>query len=417
MSAPAADSVPSPFDSVEEAIADIAAGRLVIVTDDEDRENEGDLIMAASKATPETINLMIRYGSGIVCVPMLGHQLDRLGLGPMVARNRESYRTAFTVSVDAAQGVTTGVSAHDRAVAIKILADPASGAEQLVQPGHVFPLRSRPGGVLERAGHTEAAVDLATLAGLEPAGILCELVNDDGTMQRLPQLLEFKKQHGLRMISIEQLIAYRLKQDKLVEKIGEHAFASAYGEFTAHVFRSRLDKRHHLALTLGQFDPATPALVRVHSANVLADVFRGQACGTPGDVLDASLKAIARERRALHGAAQRRRIDPRPPRPARRLARHGSPRLRHRRANPRRPRIEENPPAHQQPPQARGPRGLRHRAGRAARAPRLTRQNANAAGAPQGRPPALPKKRGLSATRPPGPPGTFHQGRTTPPGP
>ncbi len=297
MSAPAADSVPSPFDSVEEAIADIAAGRLVIVTDDEDRENEGDLIMAASKATPETINLMIRYGSGIVCVPMLGHQLDRLGLGPMVARNRESYRTAFTVSVDAAQGVTTGVSAHDRAVAIKILADPASGAEQLVQPGHVFPLRSRPGGVLERAGHTEAAVDLATLAGLEPAGILCELVNDDGTMQRLPQLLEFKKQHGLRMISIEQLIAYRLKQDKLVEKIGEHAFASAYGEFTAHVFRSRLDKRHHLALTLGQFDPATPALVRVHSANVLADVFRGQACGTPGDVLDASLKAIAREGR------------------------------------------------------------------------------------------------------------------------
>ena len=297
MSAPAADSVPSPFDSVEDAIADIAAGRLVIVTDDEDRENEGDLIMAASKATPETINLMIRYGSGIVCVPMLGHQLDRLGLGPMVAHNRESYRTAFTVSVDAAKGVTTGVSAHDRAVAIKILADPASGADQLVQPGHVFPLRSRPGGVLERAGHTEAAVDLSTLAGLEPAGILCELVNDDGTMQRLPQLIEFKKRHGLRMISIEQLIAYRLKQDKLVEKIGERAFASAYGNFTAHVFRSRLDKRHHLALTLGTLDPSTPALVRVHSANVLADVFRGLGCGTSGDVLDASLKAIAREGR------------------------------------------------------------------------------------------------------------------------
>jgi 3,4-dihydroxy 2-butanone 4-phosphate synthase / GTP cyclohydrolase II len=297
MSASAADSASAPFDSVEDAIADIAAGRPVIVADDEDRENEGDLIMAASKATPETINLMIRYGSGIVCVPMLGHQLDRLGLGPMVARNREIHRTAFTVSVDAAEGVTTGVSAHDRAVAVKILADPASRADQLVQPGHVFPLRARPGGVLERAGHTEAAVDLATLAGLEPAGVICELVNDDGTMQRLPQLIEFKRRHGLRMISIEQLIAYRLKQDKLVEKIGERAFASAYGDFTAHVFRSRLDKRHHLALTLGALDPATPALVRVHSANVLADVFRGLGCGTPGGVLDASLKAIAREGR------------------------------------------------------------------------------------------------------------------------
>jgi 3,4-dihydroxy 2-butanone 4-phosphate synthase/GTP cyclohydrolase II len=293
----ASPSAASSFDSVEDAIADIAAGRPVIVADDEDRENEGDLIMAASKATPEAINLMIRYGSGIVCVPMLGHQLDRLGLGPMVARNREVHRTDFAVSVDAADGVTTGVSAHDRAVAIKILADPASRPDQLVQPGHVFPLRARPGGVLERAGHTEAAVDLATLAGLEPAGVICELVNDDGTMQRLPQLIEFKSRHGLRMISIEQLIAYRLKQDKLVEKIGERAFASAYGEFTAHVFRSRLDKRHHLALTLGKLDPATPALVRVHSANVLADVFRGLGCGTPGEVLEASLKAIAREGR------------------------------------------------------------------------------------------------------------------------
>lgn len=293
--APSVDSLDSPFDSVEDAIADIAAGRPVIVTDDEDRENEGDLIMAGSKATPEAINLMIRYGSGIVCVPMLGHQLDRLGLGPMVARNREIHRTAFTVSVDAAEGVTTGVSAHDRAVAIKILANPESSADQLVQPGHVFPLRARPGGVLERAGHTEAAVDLATLAGLEPCGVICELVNDDGTMQRLPQLLEFKKRFGLRMISIAQLIAYRLKQDKLVEKIGERGFSSAYGDFTVHVFRSRLDKRHHLALTLGKLSPDAPALVRVHSANVLADVFRGRGCGTPGNVLDSSLKAIARE--------------------------------------------------------------------------------------------------------------------------
>lgn len=287
----------TPFDSVEDAIAAIAAGQLVIVADDEDRENEGDLIMAASKATPETINLMIRHGSGIVCVPMLGAQLDRLGLGPMVARNREVQRTDFAVTVDAAAGISTGVSAYDRTVAIKILADPASRADQLVQPGHVFPLRSRPGGVLERAGHTEAAVDLAMLAGLEPAGILCELVNDDGTMQRLPELVEFKRRFGLKMISIEQLIAYRLKQDKLVEKIAERPFSSAYGEFTLHVFRSRLDKRHHLAFTAGALDADTPALVRVHSANVLADVFRGRSCGGSGDLLDSSLRAIAGEGR------------------------------------------------------------------------------------------------------------------------
>ncbi len=287
----------SPFDSVEDAIAAIAAGQAVIVADDEDRENEGDLIMAASKATPEAVNMMIRYGSGIVCVPMLGHQLDRLGLGPMVARNREVQRTDFAITVDASEGISTGVSAYDRSVAIKILADPAAHADQLVQPGHVFPLRARPGGVLERAGHTEAAVDLAMLAGLEPAGVICELVNDDGTMKRLPQLIEFKNQFGLKIISIEQLIAYRLKQEKLVEKIGESAFASAYGEFTAHVFRSRLDKRHHLALTMGALDAATPSLVRVHSANVLADVFHGRDCGTTGDVLDASLKAIAKEGR------------------------------------------------------------------------------------------------------------------------
>ena len=286
-----------PFDTVEDALAAIAAGQPVIVVDDEDRENEGDLIMAASKATPEMINLMIRHGSGIVCVPMLGQQLDRLGLGPMVARNREVQRTDFAITVDAAAGISTGVSAHDRSVAIKILADPEARADQLVQPGHVFPLRARPGGVLERAGHTEAAVDLATLAGLEPCGVICELVNDDGTMQRLPQLMEFKQRFGLRIISIEQLISYRLKQDKLVEKIASQPFASAYGDFTAHVFRSRLDKRHHLALTLGRLDGPTPALVRVHSANLLADVFHGRDCGPRGDVLDASLRAIAAEGR------------------------------------------------------------------------------------------------------------------------
>jgi 3,4-dihydroxy 2-butanone 4-phosphate synthase/GTP cyclohydrolase II len=286
-----------PFDSVEDAIAAIAAGQLIIVADDEDRENEGDLIMAATKATPETINMMIRYGSGIVCVPMLGPQLDRLGLGPMVARNREVQRTDFAVSVDASAGISTGVSAYDRTIAIRILADPDARAEQLVQPGHVFPLRARPGGVLERAGHTEAAVDLALLAGLPPSGVLCELVNEDGTMQRLPQLLEFKRQFGLKMISIEQLIAYRLRNDSLVQLLRTSPFPSAYGTFTARVFQSRIDKRHHLALTLGDCAGPAPVLVRVHSANALSDVFHPQAGGVKFDALQASLKAIAAEGR------------------------------------------------------------------------------------------------------------------------
>jgi 3,4-dihydroxy 2-butanone 4-phosphate synthase / GTP cyclohydrolase II len=287
------------FDTVEDAIAAIASGRPVIVVDDEDRENEGDLILAASKATPEGINLMIRYGSGIVCVPMTGHQLDRLGLGPMVARNREVQRTAFTVSVDAAAGITTGVSAYDRSVAIRILADPLSTPDQLVQPGHVFPLRARPGGVLERAGHTEAAVDLAMLAGLEPAGVICELVNDDGTMQRLPELTAFKQRFGLRMISIEQLIAYRLKQDRLVEKLGAGPLETPHGRFTAHLFRSRLDKRHHLALTLGDTSGETPPLVRVHSADPLADVFGGSVAGGGSGVMDRALQTIAAEGRGV----------------------------------------------------------------------------------------------------------------------
>ncbi|HVS53631.1 MAG TPA: 3,4-dihydroxy-2-butanone-4-phosphate synthase [Opitutaceae bacterium] len=286
-----------PFDPVEAAIADIAAGRLVIVTDDENRENEGDLIMAAEKATPETVNMMIRYGSGIVCVPTVEHVLRRLGLGPMVASNRESQRTDFTVSVDAADGITTGISAYDRACTIKLLASPATRPEQLVQPGHVFPLRARPGGVLERAGHTEAAVDLATLAGLSPMGVLCELVNDDGTVQRLPQLLEFKKKFGLKMTSIAALIEYRSRRDQLVELVTAQPFASEFGEFTLHLFRSRLDGRHHLALTMGRLGPE-PTLVRVHSENLLSDLFRAK--GLPGhQMLTASLAAVAKAGRGV----------------------------------------------------------------------------------------------------------------------
>ncbi len=287
----------TPFDTVESAVADVAAGRLVIVTDDEQRENEGDLIMSASKATPETVNMMIRYCSGIVCVPTLEPQLRRLGLGPMVQQNREVQRTDFTVTVDAAEGITTGISAHDRTRTIRILADPDSRPEDLVQPGHVFPLRARPGGVLERAGHTEAAVDLALLAGQHPSGVLCELVNDDGSVQRLPQLLEFKQRFGLRMISIAQLIEHRAQRDHLVQLVCTRPFASAFGEFTLHVFRSKIDNRHHLALAKGRIGPE-PTLVRVHSENLLGDVFRMSGLDTH-QTLTAALEAVAREGRGI----------------------------------------------------------------------------------------------------------------------
>jgi 3,4-dihydroxy 2-butanone 4-phosphate synthase/GTP cyclohydrolase II len=290
-------SAQTPFDSVESAIQDIAAGKLVIVTDDENRENEGDLIMAAAKATPETVNMMIRYGSGIVCVPTVEHQLRRLGLGPMVAGNRESHRTDFTVSVDAAEGITTGISAYDRTQTIRLLADPTARPEQLVQPGHVFPLRARPGGVLERAGHTEAAVDLAILAGLHPSGVLCELINDDGTVQRLPQLIAFKEKFGLRMISIAALIEYRAQRDHLVERVAKQPFPSEFGDFTLHVFRSKLDHRHHLALVMGQ-PGAEPTLVRVHSENRLSDVFRGRGMDSHRS-LTASLAAVAKAGRGV----------------------------------------------------------------------------------------------------------------------
>ncbi len=283
------------FDTVEDAVAAIAAGQMVIVADDADRENEGDLIMAASKATPEMVNMMIRYGSGIVCVPMLGAQLDRLQLGPMVARNREVQRTDFAVSVDASAGITTGVSAYDRTVTIKILADPAATAEQLVQPGHVFPLRAKPGGVLERAGHTESAVDLALLAGLPPAGVICELVNEDGTMKRMPELSEFRQRLGSKMISVEQLTAFRLRRESLIQKVAEGDLPTAYGTFRAHVFQGRIDKRSHLALTLGQADASRPMLVRVHSANMLGDVFRAHAPEGADGVLDTCLRTIAAE--------------------------------------------------------------------------------------------------------------------------
>jgi len=287
----------SPFDRVEDALADIAAGKPVIVTDDASRENEGDLVLAASKVTPGAVNLMIRHARGLICAPTVGHQLTRLGINSMVAENREAHGTAFTVSVDAAEGITTGISAYDRATTIAILADPHATPDQLVQPGHVFPLRARPGGVLERAGHTEAAVDLAQLAGLHPSGVICEILNEDGSLARLPDLIAFKQAHGLRLISIASLIEFRHQREKLVEKIATSPFQSAHGEFTLHLFRSLLDGRRHLALSTGRLDEQ-PALVRVHSENLLADVFAAQAFGNDG-ALAKSLQRIAREGRGV----------------------------------------------------------------------------------------------------------------------
>ncbi|MBI2517139.1 MAG: 3,4-dihydroxy-2-butanone-4-phosphate synthase [Opitutae bacterium] len=286
-------SAAGPFDPVENAIQTIAAGGVVIVTDDEGRENEGDLVMAAEKVTPELVNMMIRFARGLICVPMTEPQLKRLGVNPMVQQNREAMRTAFTVSVDAAEGITTGISAFDRARTIKLLADPGTRPDELVQPGHIFPLCARSGGVLERAGHTEAAVDLAALAGLRPAGVICEILNEDGTMARLPELMEFKRVHHLPLISIASLIEYRHRREQLVERVAERPFSSEYGEFTLHVFRSKVDGRHHLAFTMGKLD-ASPTLVRVHTENLLSDVFHAKEMGSHRSLLT-SLERVARD--------------------------------------------------------------------------------------------------------------------------
>lgn len=284
------------FDSIESAIHDIAEGKLVIVTDDESRENEGDLVMAASKVTPEAINTMALHARGLICVPMLGHQLRRLGISPMASENRESHQTDFAVSVDAANGITTGISAYDRAETIRILADPNSHPEMLVQPGHVFPLRARPGGVLQRAGHTEAAVDLAQLAGLHPSGIICEILNEDGTLARVPDLVEYKKKHGLKMISIADLIEYRHSRDRLIERVLTTPFESEFGEFDLHIFRSILDDRQHYALTKGKLNEEA-TLVRVQSENLLSDVFRSKKLSGHKALTSAMEKIVA----ANHG--------------------------------------------------------------------------------------------------------------------
>lgn len=266
------------FDSIEEVIKDIRAGKMVIVTDDADRENEGDLVMAAEKITADAVNFMAMHGRGLICAPITDERAEKLGLQRMVLENRESYRTDFTVSVDAASGVTTGISAHDRARTIQVLVDPAATPKDLVQPGHVFPLRAKAGGVLRRAGHTEASVDLARLAGLAPAGVLCEILNPNGTMARLPELLKFRKKHRLKMCSIEDLIVYRRSRERLIEREQIIQLPTEYGEFELHMYRSVVDGVHHLALVKGTISPRQTTLVRVHSECLTGDVFGSQRC-------------------------------------------------------------------------------------------------------------------------------------------
>lgn len=282
------------FDPIESIIDTIRQGKMVIVTDDAERENEGDLIMAAEKVTAEAINFMALHGRGLICVPTTDARLQALGITRMVAENRESQKTDFMVSVDARDGITTGISAHDRARTIWVIADPKANAADLVQPGHIFPLRARPGGVLRRAGHTEAAVDLAHLAGLSPVGVICEILNKDGSMARLPQLLEFRKRHKLKMCNTRDLIAYRRVREKLVELIEVTDLPTPYGKFRLHSYRSLIDDRQHFALVLGKLNPRKPVLVRVQAECVASDVFHSSLFGEYDLIADAC-RAIQKE--------------------------------------------------------------------------------------------------------------------------
>ncbi|HYV27143.1 MAG TPA: bifunctional 3,4-dihydroxy-2-butanone-4-phosphate synthase/GTP cyclohydrolase II [Candidatus Eisenbacteria bacterium] len=266
------------FDSIESIIADIQGGKMVIVVDDADRENEGDLIMAAQFVTPATVNFMAKHGRGLICVPTTSERLQQLGIERMVRQNRETFKTDFQISVDAAQGVTTGISAADRAATIKIMADPTAVPEDLIQPGHVFPLRARPGGVLQRAGHTEATVDLVKLAGCRPIGVICEIMSEDGSMARLPELLKFAKKNRLKICTIADLIQYRRTREKLVEGIEVVNLPTDYGDFSLHLYRSKIDGQHHLALVCGEVAGQKNVLVRVHSECLTGDVFGSRRC-------------------------------------------------------------------------------------------------------------------------------------------
>ena len=280
---------------IEAALKDIREGRMVILVDDEDRENEGDLCMAAERATPETINFMAKYGRGLICLTLSEEKADTLGLEPMVTHNTSLFRTAFTVSIDSAQDITTGISASDRAVTILAAIKDGSKPADLVRPGHIFPLRARKGGVLVRTGQTEGSVDLARLSGLAPAGVICEIMNEDGTMARIPDLEKFGKAHNLRIVTIADIIEYRLRKDRLVRRAATAAVPTKYaGEFTAIAYENDVDYHEHLALVKGEIDPDSPTLVRVHSECLTGDVFGSERCDC-GDQLIGALKMIEKE--------------------------------------------------------------------------------------------------------------------------
>ncbi len=284
----------SSFDSIEACLDDIRQGRMIIVTDDADRENEGDLVMAAEKVTPDSINFMAKHGRGLICVPSTGRRLQALGIERMVNDNRDNFKTAFMVSVDARNGITTGISAYDRARTIRILADAHAAPDELVSPGHIFPLQAREGGVLCRAGHTEASVDLVRMAGLYPVGVICEILHEDGTMARLPDLFEFKKSFGLKFCTIRDLIEYRRQREKLIAREQEVAMPTEFGEFRLHLYRSLVDNQHHAALVMGDVRGKDNVLVRVHSECLTGDVFGSQRCDC-GQQLHEAMRRIAAE--------------------------------------------------------------------------------------------------------------------------
>jgi 3,4-dihydroxy 2-butanone 4-phosphate synthase/GTP cyclohydrolase II len=280
------------FNSIEAVVADLQQGKMVIVVDDADRENEGDVIMAAQFVTPAAVNFMAKHGRGLICVPTTSERLQQLGIERMVWQNRESFKTDFQVSVDATRGITTGISAGDRAATIRIMADPTAVPEDLVQPGHVFPLRARPGGVLQRAGHTEATVDLVQLAGCRPIGVICEIMSDDGSMARLPELVKFARKHRLKICAIADLIQFRRTREKLVERIEAVKLPTDYGDFDLYLYRSKLDAQHHLALVCGNVAGKRNVLVRVHSECLTGDVFGSRRCDC-GPQLHQAMRQVA----------------------------------------------------------------------------------------------------------------------------
>ena len=286
------------FSPIPEALSDLKKGKLIIVVDDQDRENEGDFVVAAEHATAANVNFMAKHGRGIICVPMESRRLQELGVDLMVANNADELKTAWTVSIDSKRGITTGISAHDRAKTIQALIDPKTKSDDLTRPGHIFPLRARDGGVLVRAGHTEACVDLMRLAGLYPAGAICEIMNDDGSMARTPELAQFAKKKHLKVCTIRDLIEYRRKKEKLVSKAVETVIANEYGEFKLVAYESTVDKDYHIALVMGEIDPKKEILVRVHSECFTGDIFGSKRCDC-GEQLHRSMRLIARQKKGV----------------------------------------------------------------------------------------------------------------------